>query len=284
MVSVLTLAGASCSPFALEPSADPFISWSPPPGAGRSLREDRLLHLSSQKVPQSKRTPPALLEGMLRRNCADTFLEIRLSATSRTKFPRARPCNSASGARRADLICWTHFCSSHISTAPAKLSCAGSPSSLLHEKFSVDHFRSFLLPGSQRDSLRCFFPCGPSFPHSFSQRREDRFVAMDPPPARSDVLLRWTHFPHSVLLMKSRRCTLSIFTSPSMGYEKLEFRKHRKRAESSSDWFGQHRDPGGADCRGIGTRPTGGGFVADQNPSGAGRLRPRRPGHRKCQG
>jgi len=57
---------------------------------------------------------------MLRRNRANTFWEIRFSAISRPKFLRATSSNSTSGASRANLTCWTHFCSSHTSSASAK--------------------------------------------------------------------------------------------------------------------------------------------------------------------
>ena len=56
--------------------------------------------------------------------------------------------------------------------------------------------------------------------------------------------------------------------------------KHRIRADSCFGWFGQH-DPVGAQVgQEIGIHLTGDGLVADQSPSGARRLHPRRPGHR----
>jgi len=86
--------------------------------------------------------------------------------------------------------------------------------------------------------------CGPSFPHPFSRRDTDwgQFFSMSAPPSR--FFLRWTHF-YSVRWMKSCLCAIS-FRAISPRYEILEFREHRKGADSCSYWFRQHRDPVGA--------------------------------------
>src|SRR5579871_4673768 len=135
---------------------------------------------------------------MLRRNRPVTFSEIRPSDISWAKFLPASSCHSAFGARCADLICWTHFCSSHISTAPAKRRCAWTTLLLLHEVFSVDPLLLIPLAGQSTGfRTRLFSLCGPSFPHSSSRRdpRWCRFFAIDARPARSHhFFLRWTHF------------------------------------------------------------------------------------------
>jgi hypothetical protein len=131
------------------------------------------------------------------RNIAGAFLEIRFLAIYRTRFLRARSSNSASGARRADLICWTHFCSSHIiSTPPAKLRCAWITFFLLHEVFQWTHFSSFLLPGSQRaPGAALFLRADPVFLVPFRATPLVPILRLCVRRPHGHIgVLRWTHF------------------------------------------------------------------------------------------
>jgi hypothetical protein len=134
---------------------------------------------------------------MLRRNRDAIFWEIRLSDISQARFLRARSCNSASGASRADLMCWTHFCSSHTSTAPAKLRCACLTFFPPHKVFQWTHFYSFLLLAVNGTGEACTSSrCGPSFPRSLrfatpTGADSSRWVRR---PRGLHSFLRWTHF------------------------------------------------------------------------------------------
>jgi hypothetical protein len=133
---------------------------------------------------------------MLRRNRPVTFSEIRPSGISWTKFLPARSCHSASAARCADLICWTHFCSSHISKTLTKPHCSWITFFLLYEVLQWTHFSSFLLPGSQRvPGAALFLHADPVFliPFRATPTGADSSL-MRAPPARSHRFLRWTHF------------------------------------------------------------------------------------------
>ena len=134
---------------------------------------------------------------MLRRNRADTFLETGLTATSRIKFLHARSWHSASGGSRADLSCWTHFCSSHISTTSTKLSYAWITFFSAAWCFSVDPLLRVPLVGQSAGPGGCSFSSrGPSFPRPFSLRDTVgcRFFTMGAARARFHRSLRWTHF------------------------------------------------------------------------------------------
>ena len=134
---------------------------------------------------------------MLRRNRADTFLETGLTASSRIKFLHARSWHSASGASRADLICWTHFCSFHFSATSATLRSVWITFFLLHAVLQWTHFCSFLMAGSQWNSGGYFFSMRTQFSPFPSRLRDTTwcgFFATGAARARSHSSLRWTHF------------------------------------------------------------------------------------------
>jgi hypothetical protein len=166
------------------------------------------------------------------------------------RFSRRALPNSASDARCADLICWTHFCSSQISTARQKLPCAWITFLLAARSFSLDPL--LLVPLCRRVSetpeAGAFSQRGPSFPHSLCTATPDwcRFLAMVGCPRGHTVFCDGPTFTHSFGLMKSRRCALSISEACSPGYEVSEFGKHRKGTDSCLGRFGQHRDLVGA--------------------------------------
>lgn len=171
---------------------------------------------------------------MLRRNRADTLLEIGLTATSRIKFLHARSWHSASGASRADLICWTHFCSFHFSAASATLRSVWITFFLLHEIPQCTHFCSFLMAGSQRNSGGCFFQCGPSFPRSFSAPRHH----LTPPGAdsslraqraRSHSSMRWTHFYSPRLIDEGPALHAFDFTRRLTGLRDIGIQEARQK-------------------------------------------------------
>jgi hypothetical protein len=168
-------------------------------------------------------------------------------AIYRTRFLRARSSNSASGARRADLICWTHFCSSHISTAPAKLRSAWITFFLLHEVFQWTHFSSFLLPCSQRaPGPALFLRADPVFLIPFRATPLVPILRLCVRRPHGHIgVLRWTHF-YSFRLIDEEPFLQDFVPGRPTGYEILKFRKHCKRADSCFGWSGQHRDPVGA--------------------------------------
>jgi len=115
---------------------------------------------------------------MLRRNSADTFLEISLTGHLPDQIPSCKilQLSIRRELRRSHLLdpllLIPHFHSARETTlhldhcAPRR-----SPFLLLHESFQWTHFYSFFLPGNQRKLLKLlFFARGPSFPHPFSRR------------------------------------------------------------------------------------------------------------------
>jgi hypothetical protein len=169
---------------------------------------------------------------MLRRNRADTFLEIRLTASSRIKFLHARSCHSASGASRTDFICWTHFCSSRISTTSTKLSCAWITFFSAARYFSVDPLLLVPLVGQSAGPGGCSFsPRGPSFPRSFSLRDTAgcRFFAMGAARARFHRSLRWTHFYSFRLLDEGPFAGRFRFTRWVTGLRDIGIQEARQR-------------------------------------------------------
>ena len=114
---------------------------------------------------------------------------------------------------------------------------------------SVDPLLLVTHGGRSKELRRLFFfSCGPSFPRPFSlgDTARGRFFAMSAVRTRSNSSLRWTHF-HSFCVIDEEP-SLHAFDSwaGSMCYEILEFRKHRKATDYCFGWFGQHRDPVGA--------------------------------------
>ena len=181
---------------------------------------------------------------MLRPNRSDTFLEIRLAASSESNFflqdlatqhpKRSVPVSSAGPT-------FAHPTFLHGQRKPR---CAWITLFLLYEIFSGPTFARSSRRAISRDSRGCTVSAfGPSFPRPLSRRDTDwgHFFSMGAPPSGPHSFLRWTHF-YSFRLMKSRLATIS-FRARSPGYEILEFRKHCKRTNSCSDRFGQHRDP-----------------------------------------
>ena len=129
---------------------------------------------------------------MLRRNRADTFLEIGRTTTSRIKFLHARSCHSASGASRAELICWTHFCSFPFPRRRRHYEAPGSPSFCRTVFFSGPTFaRSPCRAVTGTPEAALFLRADPVF-----------LIPFGAPPARSHDSCDGPTFTHSVWLMK----------------------------------------------------------------------------------
>ena len=186
---------------------------------------------------------------MLRRNRADTSLEIRLSVISRAQIPSYKIFRLSSLERAAPILS-TGPTFAH----PTFQLCRQNYHRLDHlflatRCFSVDPLLLVRVAGaSVQLGRQRFFSLWTQFSSFASHRNTGLVPTLKYGWAARVITVCFATDPLLLIPFHrgSQHCTLSIARACSLGYEVSEFGKHRKGTDSCFGRFGQHRNPVGA--------------------------------------